>query len=175
MQVHNVHSREIGATAQTVGHLLDELGDGGGRIWPVDRWPADPMAFDRRLEVGSRGGHGTLTYTVESHVPGRSVVFRFTPETSLDGIHRLDVRDLGPRRSRLTHTLDVRVRGSLRLARPVLLGFHNAMVEDLLARADHVATGGPLVYPRAPRWVRALNAVGSARSRRASAATTAGP
>lgn len=41
----------------------------------------------------------------------------------------------------------------------MLLGFHSAMIEDLLTRAEHFATGAPLDYPRIPGWVRALNAV----------------
>ena len=167
MHIHNVHSREIGAPAPVVGELLDELGDDGGRIWPVDRWPTDPMTFDRHLAVGSRGTHGSIRYVVQSHVPGRSVVFRFAPGTSLDGIHRLDVHALGPGRCRLRHTLDVRVLGAVRLVRPVLLGYHDAMVEDLLARADHVATGAPLAYPRLPRWLSALRALELARWHRA--------
>jgi hypothetical protein len=173
MHIHNVHTREIDAPAHAVGELLDELGDDGGRIWPVDRWPTEPMTFDRHLDVGSRGSHGSIRYVVQNHVPGRSVVFRFTPGTSLDGIHRLDVDALGPRRSRMRHTLDVRVRGAVRLVRPVLLGYHDAMVEDLLARADHVATGAPLVYDRLPRWLSALQAVELARWRRANRVLTA--
>lgn len=158
MQIHNVHSREIDAPADTVGDLLDAMGRGGGRLWPIDRWPTAPMSFNRHLEVGSHGGHGSIRYAVEEYEPGRSVVFRFTPEMALDGIHRLDVQPLGPRRTRLIHTLDVGVRGQLRLVKPVLLGYHDSMIEDLLARADHAATGAPLDYPHVPRWLRVLNA-----------------
>jgi len=116
------------------------------------------MDFDRGLEVGSRGGHGSLRYAVESHDPGRSVVFRFDPGSSLDGTHRLDVEPLGPNHSRLVHTLDARVGARLWPAVPVLLGYHHAMTEDLLARADHAAAAVPLRYGRIPLWLQALNA-----------------
>ncbi|MGH2741748.1 MAG: SRPBCC family protein, partial [Thermoleophilaceae bacterium] len=130
MHIHNVHTREIAAPAEAVGELLEGMGRSGGRLWPADRWPTAPMHFDRGLEVGSSGGHGTIRYVVEDHEPGRSVVFGFAPEMALDGIHRLDVESLGPRLTRLTHTLDARVEPRLRLAAPVLLGYHDAMVED---------------------------------------------
>ncbi len=158
MHIHNVHAREIAAPAETVGGLLEGMARGGGRLWPTDRWPTVPMDFHRGLEVGSRGGHGTIRYVVEEHQPGRCVVFRFTPEMALDGIHRFDVEPLGPGRTRLTHTLAAAVRPRLRLAAPVLVAYHDAILEDLLARADHAATGAPLRYPPIPRWLRALNA-----------------
>lgn len=173
MHVHKVHVLEIAATATTVGALLDELGDNGGRLWPSDRWPTAPMGFDRGLEPGSSGGHGAIRYVVDTYVPGRSVVFRFTPDMPLDGVHRLDVEPLGPTRTRLTHTLDVTAASRMRLLAPVLLGSHNAIVEDLLARAHHAATGEPLSYPRLPRWLRCLNAAETWWERRRPAARRA--
>ena len=158
MHIHNVHAREIAAPAKAVGGLLEGMARGDGRLWPTDRWPTEPMNFDRGLEVGSRGGHGTTRYVVDEHEPGRCVVFRFTPEMALDGIHRFDVEPLGPRRTRLTRTLAAAVGPRLRLAAPVLIAYHDAILEDLLARADHAATGAPLRYPQIPRWLRALSA-----------------
>jgi hypothetical protein len=173
MHVHNVHTREIAAPSTPVGDLLDELGRDGGRIWPADRWPTAPMDFDRGLEIGSSGGHGQIRYVVDEHVPGRSVTFRFTPEMALDGFHRLDVEPLSPGRTRLIHTLEAEVGRELRFVAPVLLGFHDAMVEDMLARADHFATGAPLRYPRIPLWLRLLNAAEIAGHRCRTALTAA--
>jgi hypothetical protein len=59
----------------------------------------------------------------------------------------------------MTHIADFSVKRFLLPVVPVLLGYHNAIIEDMLARADHLATGTQLRYPRVPRWLRAVNAL----------------
>lgn len=158
LRLHRIHSRDIAAPAADVGALLDAIGHDGGQLWATDRWPTAPMHFDGGLDVGSRGGHGSVRYTVDAHEPGRSVVFRFDPASSLAGTHRLDVEPLESGGSRLVHTLEARIARRLWPTVPVLLGYHDAMSQDLLARANHVAAGVPLRYPRLPLWLRAVNA-----------------
>lgn len=167
MKVHNVHSREIRATPDRLAPLLDGLGRPGNRLWPVDVWPTQPMVLDGPLGVGARGGHDkAIRYAVEAYEPGRSVVFRFEPRTGLDGVHRLDITPLGPCVSRMTHTLECRVRGQMRLWMPIVLAYHDAMVEDLLDRAEEAVTGTRPKPARRPLWLRAANAIDIARARR---------
>src|SRR5689334_16864599 len=77
MHVFNVHRRQIRASAEEVGRLIETLASPGDQLWPRTDWPA--MKFDRPgLQVGATGGHGQIGYSVRDHEPGRSVTFEFT-------------------------------------------------------------------------------------------------
>jgi hypothetical protein len=145
MQMRSVHSREIEAEPEALGELIDGLGGDGDRLWPSDRWPTLPMVLDRPLAVGARGGHGPIRYAVAEHVPGRRVVFRFAPGVGLVGTHRFDVEGAGAGRSRLTHTLDARVQAKLAPVAPLVRRYHDAMMEDMLDRAERETTGRVVV------------------------------
>ena len=121
--------------------------------------------MDRPLGVGASGGHGSIRYGVEEFEPARSVLFRFDPGEGLEGVHGLTVDALGPDRTLLTHHLEVRTTGWVRPVTRPLLTWHDTMVETLLDRAEHEATGAPVRPTRWPLWLKALNAteVGFAR------------
>ncbi len=157
MQVHNVHSRDLAAQPERLGPLLDSLGQPDDRLWPVDVWPTMPMRLDRPLAVGAHGGHDKIRYFVDAYEPGRSVRFRFKPGVGLVGFHRLDVSPLGPCRSRMTHTLDCRVERRILPLAPFILAYHDAVVEDLLDRAEEAVTGVRPRPARRPLWLRAAN------------------
>lgn len=157
--VRSVHSRDLPAGAERVGDLLESLAGVRDQLWPTERWPTTPLELDRGLEVGSRGGHGVISYSVDEHEPGRTVVFRFEPGSGLEGTHRLEVKPLSAERTRLVHTLDAGLTGVLAPLTPALLAMHDTLVEDLLDRAES-ATSGRVVEPGPmPRWMRAMNAV----------------
>jgi hypothetical protein len=157
MRIHNVHSRDLEAQPDRLAPLLDGLGRPGDRLWPTDTWPTIPMELDRSLAVGARGGHGKIRYRVEAHEPGRSVVFRFPRKSGFDGFHRLDIEALGPCRSRMTHTLDCRVAPRSLPLVPIILTYHNAVVEDLLDRAEEAVTGERPRPARRPLWLSFAN------------------
>ncbi len=154
MQVRNIHSRELAASAQRVGALLDGLASANDRLWPRDRWPR--MAFDRPLGVGAVGGHGPVRYTVEAYEPGRSVRFRFTGPSGFNGTHRLDVESLSAERSRLVHTIQMTTTGRVRVTWPLVFGpLHDALLEDALDRAER-SLGLVGTKSRWSPWVRLL-------------------
>ena len=157
--VRSVHSRDLPAGADRVGELLESLAGERDQLWPVERWPGTPIELDRGLEVGSRGGHGLIHYSVEDHEPGRSAVFRFEPGSGLEGTHRLDVEPLSEELTRLVHTLDAGVTGTLAPLTPALVAMHDTLVEDLLDRAELATSGQIAEQAPMPRWMRALNAV----------------
>ena len=167
MRIENVHSREVPASAPTVGAILDTLAGPHDRIWPIERWPNDPIAFDRPLGVGAHGGHGPIRYSVVAYRPGRLVEFEFEPGSGLRGRHRLEVEPTGADRALLRHVLDVEVEGVYRVLRRAFLGMHDALVEDLLDKAE-LAAAGHLEQPaRWPRWLRLVNSIeGALRPRR---------
>ncbi len=159
MRVLNVHSRELPAPAERAWELVAGLASEHDKLWPSERWPTSPIEFDRRLGPGAKGGHGAVRYDVERFEPGRRVVFRFERSSGLDGVHALEVQPLTAQRSRLTHTLDTRVRWKLMPLYPVLLAGHDALIEDLLDNAERAAGGCPGEPQPLPRWLRVANAV----------------
>lgn len=115
------------------------------------------MRFDRPLGVGADGGHGSIRYAVVSYEPGRRIVFEFAPNSGLSGTHGFEVDALGPQRSRLTHFLEAQTSAWMRPIVPILIGWHDAMVETALDRAELEATGSLTRPTRIPRWLRIVN------------------
>jgi hypothetical protein len=159
MRVQSRHARSLYATVDEVGRLVAALGREGDVLWPNDRWPGTRLELDRQIAVGARGGHGAIRYTVEAYEPGRFVRFRFDPGQGLDGSHGFEIVALGEGRTRLQHTLDVRLHGTMRLVRPLLLRMHDTLIRQLLDNAER-ATGQQVERPTPmPGWMRAMNAV----------------
>ena len=150
MAVYNVHERLLPPGS---GVLIDELGSDDDRIWP-HRWP--PMRFDRPLGVGAQGGHGPIRYTVESYVPGRWVRFRVSEPVGFDGYHEFTAHDVDDG-TVLRHTIAMRLHGTAKLTWPLAVRwFHDAVVEDLLDRAERVTTGTVRHPARWSAYVRLL-------------------
>jgi hypothetical protein len=164
MYVRNVHVRDLPVTPGRVGALIDGLGSATDRLWPTERWPTTPLEIDGPLAEGAASRQGILKLTqirqeVEEYVPGRRVVFRFAPGLGLAGTHRLEVQPLGDGRSRLVHSLDCRVEAKLLPVYPILIRQHDALVEDVLDRAELAVTGRVADPARWPSSVRVANAV----------------
>ncbi|WP_167149716.1 SRPBCC family protein [Actinomyces sp. ZJ308] len=138
--IRNVHERVINAPIESLGVLLDGLGQRGDRLWPSRSWP--PMALDRPLAPGADGGHGAIRYYVSEYEPGRRVRFTFHPRTGIIGAHELSLDALDEGRTRIRHVLIGRTSGAMRLAFPVMVEpLHDAVVEDLFDNAEREATG----------------------------------
>jgi hypothetical protein len=119
------------------------------------------MRFKGSLEVGARGGHGPIRYTVEGYAPGQSITFRFTGPRGFDGTHGFSIEPRGSG-TLLRHTIDMKLHGSARLSWPLIFRpLHDALLEDALAKAQgEMAPGRPgpgnwSPYVRLLRWVLA--------------------
>ncbi len=155
--IHNVHERRLQAMPEQVGTLLDSLAGPGDRLWPAPPWP--PLRLDGPLAAGSDGGHGPIGYAVETYVPGVAVVFRFAPSSGLDGTHALTVHPAGAGASVLRHEIDARTHGVMVLLWPLMVRWlHDALLEDLLDRAETAVSGAPSRPARWTPWVRLLRA-----------------
>lgn len=153
--MHTVNSRTIAAPASAVGGLLDLLGTPDDLLWPTTTWP--PVRFDRPLGVGADGGHGPVRYIVVGYEPGHRIRFKFTRPFPVDGYHELTVEDAGEDQCRLTHVLAARTHGAMRLGWPIgWRWLHDALLEDLLDRAEAATTGNVRQPARWSVWVRLL-------------------
>lgn len=153
MRVNNVHRRAVRAV-EPVATAIETLSSADDAIWPR-RWP--PMRLDRGLEVGSRGGHGPIRYTVEAHEPGRRVRFRFERPRGLEGYHELSVRQGPDRAGEVIHVVEAQLRGWARLSWPLVFRpLHDALIEDALDNAQQVGGQAPTPARWSPyvRWLR---------------------
>jgi Protein of unknown function (DUF3995) len=156
-KIENVHAREIDAPVSVVGDILDTLGSPCDRVWASDIWVAEPVVFDRPLGAGADGAHGSIRYSVVDYDPGRRVVFRFSPGGGLSGTHGFELEPVRPERTRITHVLEAETTPWMRPLVPILIGWHDAMVETAFDRVELEATGSLARRTRIPRWLRIVN------------------
>jgi hypothetical protein len=154
VKVLNIHERELSATPEQVGALIDSLSSRNDLLWPQQAWPR--IEFDRALAVGAVGGHGPIRYFVDAYTRGRSVMFRFTGPRGFDGWHGLEVRDAAAHGCVLRHTLEMRAHGLAAFSWPIVFRpLHDALLEDALALAQASLGQEPQVREWS-LWVKAL-------------------
>lgn len=160
----NVHERRLPVPADEVGRLLDRLGGPEDPLWPTPTWVR--MVLDGPVAVGAAGGHGPIRYRVTCHEPGRRVEFTFDPGVGLVGTHTCSVRPTSPTTSVLRHVIDAETSGRMRGLWPLVVRpLHDAVVEDLLDRAEAAVGTGPDRPARWSPWVVALRALSAPRAR----------
>ena len=153
--VWNVHERALGVPAERAGALIDGLGGSTDRLWPAPPWPA--MRLDRPVAVGAPGGPRAIRYAVAAHEPRRRVEFVLDPRAGADGTHTFTVRPMGDDWCLLRHEMRIRLTGRLRLAWPLAVRWmHDALLEDLLDRAQDAVGDPPARRNRHSGWVRVL-------------------
>ena len=161
----NVHERHIAAAAEQAGALLETLSSDDDRLWPGRAWP--PLVLDSGLEVGSRGGHAAIRYTVSAHEVGRRVEFAFDRSIGIDGTHAFTVVDLGNGTSLLRHAIEGRLHGAMVLLWPLgVRWLHDALLEDAFDVAEASLGVGPQRPVQWSPWVRLVRRCLSAARRR---------
>ena len=159
MKVLNVHERELQATPDRVGSLIDSLASREHALWPKHSWPR--MEFDRPLGVGAHGGHGPISYLVEEYVPGKLIKFRFTGPKGFNGFHAYERINTTANTAVLRHTLEMSTHGLAVLSWPVVYRpMHDALIEDSLATAEASLGQVPRIEPWS-LWVRFIRWVAS--------------
>ncbi|QRP44399.1 SRPBCC family protein [Amycolatopsis sp. FDAARGOS 1241] len=156
MSVLNVHAREFPVPVAEAGRLLDDLTE---RLWPAEDWP--PMEFAGPLAPGAEGGHGLVRYVVERFHAGRSLRCRFTAPQGIEGFHEFLVRGTATG-CVLEHVLAAHLHGAARVTWPLFWRpLHDAVLEQLLDRAELALTGAIAEPARWSPYVRLLHAAGS--------------
>ncbi|KOX12499.1 hypothetical protein [Nocardiopsis sp. NRRL B-16309] len=158
MPVYNTHERRLDASPDEVGALLDTLATDDDRLWPHGSWPA--VFLDGPIAVGAAGGHGPVRYTVEEYVPGRRLRLRFGAPRGFDGFHEFTVRPDPSGGTVLAHLLAMRTHGPAVVSWPLVFRpLHDALLEDLLDRAEHAVGARVRTPARWNAWVRLLRVV----------------
>ena len=140
----NVHHRVVRGSLEQAAELLTGLGTPDDAAWPADRW--QPMVLDRGHAVGSRGGHGSVRYTVVAAEPGRSLTFEFDAVFPAVGGHRLEIEAVTEDSVLWRHTLWIA--GPLSPLMRLVVLLHDACLEDLLDQVEAAMEGRPVVRER---------------------------
>ncbi len=154
--IRNVHQRRLAAGPYKVWGLLATMSSPDDRLWPHG-WP--PVRLDGPLAVGARGGHGPVHYDVVAMNETSGLVLRFREPTGLVGHHSFHVVPDGEAGAVLRHELVARPQARMWLLWPLVMRWlHDAVVEELLDRAE-LGTGTVPAQPyQRSRWVRTLRA-----------------
>lgn len=136
MKVLNVHSRTINAPKHEVVKLLETLSTENDVIWPSENWPR--MKFKGGIQVGAKGGHGPIRYSVEKYNPNEIIQFRFSRPLGFSGIHKFDIKELPGNKTEVSHVIDMDtdIGGTIKWVCAVR-SLHNALIEDGLDKMEN--------------------------------------
>ncbi|MDR3439657.1 hypothetical protein [Telmatospirillum sp.] len=146
----NIHERSFLIPLAVAEQVLDSLAGPGDLLWPSEQWPA--MILDRGLVPGSNGGHSAIRYSVSEVVPGRRVVFEFSPMSHLGLFRGRHVFEVLPRGAKviLRHTIDVETNFRTWFYWKLLVEqVHDAVIEDAF---DKVERNVGLPQPHRSKW-----------------------
>lgn len=157
LPVLNLHERVLSGDEGRMGELLTQVAGPQDPLWPRN-WP--PVRLSPRLELGAHGGHGPIRYRVSAIAPNL-LRFTFTAPVGFDGYHELSFfKDPGG--TRLRHLIAMRISGSALVTWPLLYRpLHDALIEDLLDRAEIAMTGSLRRPARHSHTVRLLRRIAS--------------
>ena len=137
MKVLNIHKRTIHQPKNKVSELLKTLSTENDLIWPKENWPE--MKFKDGIQVGAKGGHGPIRYTVEKYDPNEIIQFRFSKPIGFNGIHKFEIKELSDKQTELKHTIDMNTEGKATLKWLfVIRSLHNALLEDGFDKLENI-------------------------------------
>jgi len=136
MHVLNIHSRTYDLSKDNITNLLNTLSNNSDEIWPKEKWP--------RMKLDD---------------PGKQIVFRFTHPKEFKGVHKFDIAALDNDKTKLTHTIDMKVNALGYFKWLVAVKWlHDALIEDGLDKLYTKTTGKSKVTPW-NIWVKILRAI----------------
>lgn len=156
MQILNLHERVMVGDRQHLTELFNQLASPQDRLWPPN-WP--PLRLSPRLTAGASGGHGPIRYRVSLFAP---LLLRctFLAPRGFDGYHELSAMH-DPGGLRVRHLINMQISGPALLTWPLFYRpLHDALMEDLLDRAEQALTGSVQRPARHSGWVRLLRRLG---------------
>ncbi|PCI32996.1 MAG: hypothetical protein COB60_08715 [Flavobacteriaceae bacterium] len=129
MRVLNIHKRTLNQPKSKITELLKTLSTENDRIWPKEKWPE--MKFKGGIQVGAKGGHGPIRYSVEKYNPNEIIQFRFSKPNGFNGVHKFEIKELDKEKTEIKHTIDMSTTGKGTLIWTFAIrSLHNALIED---------------------------------------------
>ncbi len=154
LKVLNIHKRIIDQPKSKIVEILETLSTENDQLWPKEQWPA--MKFKGGIQVGAKGGHGPIRYSVEKYDPNEIVQFRFSRPLGFNGIHKLELRELENQRTEVKHTIDMNTEGKgTWLWIFTVRSLHNALIEDGFDKLENHFSEVPK-KTEWNRWVKIL-------------------
>ena len=136
MKVLNIHTRVINQPKSTVARLLDTLATKNDQVWPQEKWP--PIRFREGLQIGAKGGHGPIRYTVTALESGRMARFTFSRPEGFDGTHELEINSLNAQQTQIKHTIAMKTHGkAVFLWLFAIRWLHDALIEDAFDKVEN--------------------------------------
>ena len=164
MKVINIHSRVISQPKSSIEKLFRTLASANDLLLATDKW--SPMQLDQGLQVGSKGGHGPIGYTVRKYIPDNLIEFEFTKPAGFHGIHKFEIRAMGPDATLMSHTIDMQTRGAATfLWLFAIRWLHDAYIEDAFDKVENHFSEAKK-QSQWSVWVKLLRKIGRAVSRK---------
>jgi hypothetical protein len=135
MKVTNIHTRLIDQAKGELVNLFSTLASDNDRMLATDKWPR--MKLDKGLQVGSKGGHATITYFVKAYDPKQFIQFQFTLK-GFNGYHQFELQELGSKQTRLVHKIEMKTQGLATLKWLFAIRWlHDAYIEDAFDKVEN--------------------------------------
>jgi hypothetical protein len=156
MKIINIHTRIINQPKAKVAELFSTLSSENDMMLATDKW--SPMILDSGLNVGSRGGHGGIKYTVQDYKPDKSITFQFDLK-GFDGFHKFEISEINIRATELKHSVQMNTTGLGILKWALAIRFlHDAYIEDAFDKVENHFTNEKKIS-KWTIWVRILRKI----------------
>lgn len=157
MRVVNIHKRSINQPKEKVVQLFKTLATSGDLVWPYENWPA--IKFKDGIQVGSRGGHGQIRYTIIEIVEGEFLKFQFSKPDGFIGTHEFKIREIHKHETEIRHEIHVKTNFKASLLWVfVIRWLHDALIEDAFYKVENYFTTNKKVSTY-NLWVKLLREV----------------
>ena len=155
MKIINIHKRTFNQPKEILGELLGSLSTKEDKIWPYEKWYS--MKFENGLKIGSKGGHGSIRYTIEKYTPNEFIQFIFTKPKGFIGVHSFEINELSDDKTELKHTIKMDVKfADLFNWIFVIKPLHNALLQDALDKVENHFNSKNNVVTEWSFWVKSL-------------------
>ncbi|WP_407556901.1 hypothetical protein [Winogradskyella sp. 4-2091] len=140
MRVINIHTRQINEPKENVSKLFKTLATSNDLIWPYENWPA--IRFKNGISIGSKGGHGTIRYTIIDYSADDFIKFEFSKPKGFVGTHEFRIKATNNTSTEISHEITtVTTFKTALLWVFVIRWLHDALIEDAFDKVENYFSG----------------------------------